>query len=204
MTAEAYEEVFPVPGAALLRFPVELAPPPGFKAQRVETWPRVNGRLEFIKRRLLYMPPCGDDQQDVAVSVVALLHAWVRQHPSFVVGGNEAGMTLAGETRGADAAVWARANLPPNSGGFRRTPPVLAVEVSGRDEDEAVLLVKSRWYFRHGVKHVWLVFPKTREVVALNAGSTRKRRFRRGDQLPSLSELPGLLAEVDDFFDQLS
>lgn len=42
----------------------------------------------------------GEEQQDVASDVTGLLHAWVRSHPDFVLGSNEAGMPLEGEVRG--------------------------------------------------------------------------------------------------------
>src|SRR5439155_1090581 len=52
------EETIPVPGT--VRFPVELTPPEGFDPARLETWPRVEGRLEWVGGRLLYMPPGAD------------------------------------------------------------------------------------------------------------------------------------------------
>ncbi len=59
---ERYDETITLPRA--VRFPVELVPPHGFDAESLETWPRVVGRLEWVNGRLLYMPPCGDRQQD--------------------------------------------------------------------------------------------------------------------------------------------
>jgi len=72
--AERYEETIPVPRA--IRFPVELIPPEGFDPERLETWPQVEGRLEYVNGRLLYMPPCGALQQDTVTDVVATLAAW--------------------------------------------------------------------------------------------------------------------------------
>ena len=45
-----------------VRYPVELVPPDGFDPARVETWPRIDGRLEWVEGRLLFMPPCGERQ----------------------------------------------------------------------------------------------------------------------------------------------
>src|SRR5207237_9889563 len=75
------EETIPVPGT--VRFPVELTPPEGFDPARLETWPRVAGRLEWVRGRLLYMPPCRDRQQYTVADVVATLIIWVRPHPGF-------------------------------------------------------------------------------------------------------------------------
>src|SRR5262249_55404994 len=80
-----------------------------------------------------FMPPCGEIQHRVTVDVVTELNLWRRQHPEFVVGGNEAGMLLEGDVRGADAAVW-RATSPAQPG-FARVPPVLAIEVVGADDE---------------------------------------------------------------------
>jgi Uma2 family endonuclease len=148
------------------------------------------------------MPPCGDDQQDVAVSVVAALHRWSRRTGDYVVGGNEAGLLLDGEARGADAAVWRRASLPARTGGFRTVAPILAVEVGGLDEGEPQLREKARWYFAKGVKVVWLVLPKQREVVVLVKGG-RARRVRGTARVPPSPHLPGLELAASDCFDQL-
>jgi Uma2 family endonuclease len=132
-----YEETITVPRA--VRLPVELVPPDGFDPARLETWPSVVGRLEYLDGRLLYRPPCGDVQQDTVTDVVITLGSWVRATPGFVLGTNEAGMRIGGATRAADAAVWCSSDASVRTGGLRRTPPLLAVEVAGLGEDEAAL-----------------------------------------------------------------
>jgi len=197
---ERDEETIPVP--ATVKFPVELMPPPGFDPPRLETWPRVEGRLEWVEGRLFYMPPCGDRQQDTVADVVITLGNWVRSHPEFVVGTNEAGMFLGEDGRGADAAIWRRADVGPYQGGFRRVQPLLAVEVAGRYERERQLREKARWYLEAGVPVVWIVLPKKREVLIVTAaGDTR---HRRGERLPGDPRLPGLAPMVDELFVQVS
>ena len=187
---------------ASVRFPVELTPPEGFDPARVETWPEVEGRLEWVAGRLLYMPPCGDWQQDTVGDVVFALISWVRSHPEFVVGTSDAGVHIGGDTRGADAAIFRRADLGPRTGGFRTVPPVLAVEVAGRDERERELRDKAGWYFRAGVPLVWIVLPESREVVVLTLEGAR--RFGVGDRLPSDPRLPDLAPIADELFVQIS
>lgn len=126
-----------------VRFPIELRPA-GLLVDEPSTWPVAEGRLELVEGRLLYMPPCADVQQDVAVDVVHVLRTWSDSHPAFVVGGNEAGMKLGADIRAADAAVWLRSAVGPSVGRLRHAPPLLAVEVAGQDEDEAVLREKGR------------------------------------------------------------
>ena len=184
-----------------VKFPVELRPPPGFDPERLETWPKVEGRLEFVGGRLLYMPPCGDMQQDVVTDVVLALGEWARSHREFVVGTNEAGIRLGSDSRGADAAIWKREVLGPYTGQFRKVPPVLAVEVGGQDESAPELREKARWCLAVGVPHVWVVLPDERAVLTFSADG--ERRFEFGAKLPEVPELPGLSPEVAEFFRQL-
>jgi Uma2 family endonuclease len=201
VAASVYGELVPVPRWAI-RWPLELPVPQGFAADRPETWPLVDGEVEYVGGKLLYMPPSADRQQDTAVDVATVLGIWWRSHREFVVGGNEAGMILGGETRGADAAVWQKHAAGPREGRYRRTPPVLAVEVQGELEDEAALLEKAQWYLSHGVEVVWLLFPSRRDVLVLTKGE--QRAFAMGQRLAPQAALPGLEPAVDELFAQLS
>ena len=198
--AERYEETIPLPRA--IRFPVELIPPEGFDPERLETWPKIEGRLEYVNGRLLYMPPCGDMQQDTVGDVVLLLGAWARVHPDFVFSTNEAGMVLGGDARGADGAIWRRADVGKYEHKFRRVPPILAVEVAGEDEDEPALRDKAAWYLGAGVQVVWIVLPEQREVVVITG--VGEHRCRLGEILAPHSALPDLTPRVADFFVQIS
>ncbi|TMB45658.1 MAG: Uma2 family endonuclease [Deltaproteobacteria bacterium] len=197
---EVDEETIQVP--ASVRFPVELTPPDGFDPARLETWPRVEGRLEWVEGRLLYMPPCGKMQQHTVADLVTTLGIWVRSHPGFVVGTNEAGVRLGEDTRGADAAVWRRADVDVRDPGLGRGTPILAAEVAGRYEGRAALRDKARWYLERGVAVVWLLFPKEREVVVVTR--TGESRHRMGERLPSDPRLPGLEPLVEELFLQVS
>jgi Uma2 family endonuclease len=183
-----------------VRFPVELRSE-GVDPLRPSTWPAIDGRLEYLEGRLLYMPPCADYQQDVAMDVAYVLRSWSEQRPEFIVGGNEAGMKLGGDLRAADAAVWRAADAGERSGRVRSVAPVLAVEIAGEDEDERALKDKASWYFTHGVALVWLVLPHQREVVVITPAG--EERFTGTQRLPPTSLLPGLEPEVARFFIQL-
>lgn len=200
--AASYDDVLVLPRA--VRFPVEMIPPPGFDAERLESWPSVVGRLEFVEGKLLYMPPSGDRQQDTATDIVIALGAWVRRHPELVLGANEAGMRLAGATRAAGVAVWRRRDLGPYTGGLRRVPPVLAIEIAGveQGDSEEYLRDKAAWYRGAGVEVVWLLFPESREVVVISQG--REERFSGDMRIAPHDALPGLEPLVSELFRQLS
>lgn len=184
-----------------VRFPVQLRIPESFDPNDITTWPRVDGRLEYVGGRLLYMPPCGQEQGAVTSSTVTVIGTWLRDHREFRGGTLEIGITLGGDTRGADAAVWRKDQGGPVDKRTLRFAPLLAVEIAGQDEDEEDLREKARWYIDHGVRVVWLVFPDRREVVILRDASDR--RFRRDERLPEAPELPGLSPLVAELFDQL-
>jgi Uma2 family endonuclease len=138
-------------------------------------------------------------QQATVADVVAELVLWQRAHPEFSVGTNEAGMRLGEDSRGADAGVWRQR---PQRWGFRREPPVLAVEVAGQDEDADTLREKARWYLAQGVLLVWIVLPGQREVIVVtSAGETR---HAVGERLLVHQALPGLQPQVADLFRQVS
>src|SRR5438093_12487672 len=118
MPVDLHPETIRVPDS--VRFPIELEPPEGFRADDPGTWPDVEGRLEWVQGRLLYMPPCGDVQQVVAASSVGVLWIWAREHREFVVGGNEAGMLLGRDVRGTEAGVWRREDRGPLTCGHGR------------------------------------------------------------------------------------
>lgn len=201
-TISRYDEVISLPRA--VRFPVEMVPPAGFDARRLETWPKVVGRLEYVDGRLLFMPPCGDFQQDTVTDVVITLGAWVRRHREFVLGTNEAGMRLGEATRAADAAVWRRSDLGAYEGGLRRVAPLLAVDVAGVDDgdSERALREKAKWYLSVGVSVVWLVLPEQRSVIVI---STEKEQSYGGDEtLESHAALPRLSPKASDLFVQIS
>jgi Uma2 family endonuclease len=198
--AERYAETIPLPRA--IRFPVELIPPEGFDPQDPHTWPRVEGRIEYVKGRLLYMPPCGELQSYTVADVVAALLPWVRAHREFNLGTNEAGMLLQGDARGVDVGIWQRSEVGALRPQDHRVPPVLAVEVAGEDEDESVLRDKAAWYLSAGVEVVWIVLPEQREVVVITP--TAEYRCRTGDTLPPHGTLPDLTPPVADFFLQVA
>ena len=194
--SNAYSAVTVVPRIAV-HFPLVLPVPDGFVVAHPGAWPPVVGRLEYVGGRLQYMPPCGKNQQRVAVDVATELNIWRRAHPDFIVGGNEAGMLLDGEVRGADAAIWRSGEAANNE--FARTPPILAVEICGEDEPLDALLPKAAWYLDHGVEVVWIVVPETRRVHVATATGT----IEVDERIPEWPSLPGLAPLAADFFRQL-
>jgi Uma2 family endonuclease len=107
-------------------------------------------------------------------------------------------MMLGEEVRAADAAMWRLEDVGPSTPGLRRVPPVLAVEIAGKDEPLESLLEKATWYLDRGVEVVWILVPSTEKaVVRTTAGTTEVRAEER---LPPHPSLPGLTPRVSDLF----
>jgi Uma2 family endonuclease len=199
-TRTAYRDWTPVPTIAI-RLPLELPLPDGFDPGDLGTWPLLEGALEYVAGRLLYMPPSGDEQQDTVADVVTELGLWARAHPEFVTATNEAGMLLGRDVRAADAAVYRRSDAGPYGGGLRRVPPVLAIEVAGRHETAPILAEKAAWYLERGVEVVWLLLPQQRRVIVRTPEGSLE--LGPGDSLPPHPSLPGLEPRVDDLLRQV-
>lgn len=110
-------------------------------------------------------------------------------------------MLLGDDARGAEGAVWRLATIGPIEDRYIRVPPILAVEVAGRDEGERELRSKAHWYLDHGTTVVWIVLPATREILVIDA--TTERRYGERERVAPHADLPGLLPEVARFFRQL-
>jgi Uma2 family endonuclease len=196
-----WTELTEVPRAAVT-LPLPLPTPPGFDASDPSTWPLVEGRLEYVGERLLFMAPSGGLQQQTAGDLLAELVGWARDRADFVVGGNEAGMLLGGEARAADGAVWKRSSLGPPDHRLPRVPPLLAVEIAGRDENADLLHDKARWYLDHGVEIVWLLFPSERTVEVITHDGSRS--LAASDSIPPDPRLPSLAPALASLFRQIS
>lgn len=201
LPSDPFRELVPVPRVAV-SLPLPLPQPDGFDAARLETWPHVEGELEYVGGRLLYMPPSADFQQDTVADVVGVLKSWWHDHRDFVIATNEAGMHLGGETRAADAAVWRKSDLSGYVGGLRRAPPLLAIEVAGSYDTDDRLREKAAWYLAHGVLVVWLLFPVQRRAVVVTP--TEEISLELGERIPVHSALPMLEPALAELFEQVS
>lgn len=111
------------------------------------------------------------------------------------------GVSFGRDKRGIGVALWRRGDLGAPSWGFAQVPPLLAVEVAGRDDREPYLREKAAWYLARGVTLVWLVLPDPREVVVVSGDE--ERRYGLGEELAAHGALPDLTPAVADFLRQL-
>jgi Uma2 family endonuclease len=77
--------------------------------------------------------------------------------------------------------------------------PDLVVEIDSPNHLHAEVAKKTREYFRHGVRQVWIVQPETREITVQHSPK-QVEIFEDGDILEGGSILPGLRVNIADLF----
>jgi Uma2 family endonuclease len=164
-----------------------------------------NGMQRALVRGEVYetMPP-GGRHGLIAAILSMLLRMWAKTGPHGCVG-VESGFLLSqtpDTVRGPDV-FYIRANRLPSTGipeGFWTIAPDLAVEVVSPNETAADVREKVRDYLAAGTPLVWVIYPRTQEVIAHTADG-RAQTFGRDDQLHAPTILPGFTCLVQTLFE---
>ena len=149
------------------------------------------------------MPP-GGLHGVLALEVSVRLHQWARNGPGGFVG-VESGFVLARKpdtVRGPDV-FYVGPDKAPDAGApeaFWAVAPDLAVEVVSPSEKADDVREKVRDYLAAGTRLVWVVYPRTREVV-VHTPDGLSRAYGEGDRLETFDALPGFTCAVAELFD---
>jgi len=149
------------------------------------------------------MPP-GGRHGLIAAILSMLLRLWAKNGPQGCVG-VESGFLLSRDpdtVRGPDV-FYIRADRIPESGipeGFWTIAPDVAVEVVSPNETAEDVREKVRDYLAAGTSLVWVVYPRTQEVVA-HTPDGFARTFSRDDTLVAPPVLPGFTCTVQTLFE---
>jgi Uma2 family endonuclease len=165
---------------------------------------------ESVKRRSLVrgevvetMPP-GGLHGVIALRLGACLEAWTRSGPGGVAG-VESGFLLARNpdiVRAPDV-FYVGPDRAPDAGvpeAFWEAAPDLTVEVVSPGEGADDVREKVRDYLAAGTRLVWVVYPRTREVV-VHTPDGLSRAYGEGDTLEAFDALQGFTCAVADLFD---
>jgi Uma2 family endonuclease len=128
-------------------------------------------RYELVDGELREMAPAGARHGRVAMKLASRLDRHVEV--------NRLGMVLAAETgfrisrnpdtvRTPDVSFVARERIPPEGPpeGYWDLAPDLAVEVVSPNDTAAQVQSKVQMWLEYGVRLVWVVYPKTRAIMA--------------------------------------
>ena len=139
----------------------------------------------------------------VASEVLVRLHAWSRGGPGGRVG-VESGFILSRDpatVRGPDI-FYVRPDHVPEVGvpeAFWSMAPDLAVEVVSPSEKAGDVREKVRDYLAAGTPLVWVVYPRTREVV-VHTPDGLARTYGEGNVLEGFEGLQGFTCAVAELF----
>ena len=126
-------------------------------------------RLELVDGRVVRMSPVGPEHGRIDRKLVTRLGQYVEERGLGEVYLNT-GFILRRSpdvTRGPDEAFVAKARAaanPPPERGFWPIVPDLAVEIVSPDDTASDVNEKVRDYLESGVRVVWVVYPRTRQV----------------------------------------
>ncbi len=161
-----------------------------------EHWELVRGEVRKT------MPP-GKEHGAIALAVGTLLRLWARQGPGGQVG-VELGFILAHnpETiRGPDVFYVSTDRIPSDdkTNAFWTVAPDLAVEVISPSETADEIREKVRDFLGAGTPLVWVVYPRTREVV-VHTGDGLARTYGEDGVIEYPDVLPGFSCKVSELF----
>jgi Uma2 family endonuclease len=153
--------------------------------------------MELIDGEVVVIPPSGGDASLAQTEVVHRVRAWqaASGRPGRLL--TDVFIRVGNGFPVPDAAWWAAGREPQITPGALDVVPDLIVEVlspATRDND---LGPKRRQYLDAGVRELWLIDPRDRAVLVVDAAG--ERRLRGGDELRSLL-LSGFAMPVAELF----
>ena len=168
-----------------------------------EFWrlPENGTRRALVRGEVVEEMPPGGLHGIVASRVVVRLNAWIVEGPGGAVG-VESGFLIGRDpdvVRGPDV-FYLKPDRIPDEGApeaFWTVAPDLAVEVISPSETAGDVREKVRDYLTAGSPLVWVVYPRTREVV-VHTPDGLARTHGPGDALEGFEVLPGFRCAVAD------
>ncbi|HWE64912.1 MAG TPA: Uma2 family endonuclease [Chloroflexota bacterium] len=165
---------------------------------------------ELMEGRLLRMSPSGGTATLLGVKLSSILYAFVSPHGLGAISGADGEYVLskpgAPVTALAPDIGFVRADrVPPRDSPIHDKAwplaPDLAVEVASPNQYRPGMATKAQVYLSSGVRLVWVVWPKRREVDIWHPGDTKpSRTLRMGDALDGEDVLPGFSYSLDQLF----
>lgn len=160
---------------------------------------------ELVRGRLIEMAPASWGHGDIALTVGAILHEFVREQKLGRTYAAETGFMLSDDpdtVRAPDAAFVAKARIPQTDdrSGFFKGPPDLAVEILSPSNTASEMLEKIDDYLTAGCRLVWVIDPERRTITVYDP-STRPIVLRETETLAGGDVLPGFAVQVQRFFE---
>lgn len=167
-------------------------------------------RYELVEGRLVTVAPSGGGASTISGNLVAALHGYVRPRKlgAITVTDGEYVLSRPGQPPTAlapDAAFVREDRLPARDSPAWERPwqlaPDLAAEVVSPNQYRPEMADKACLYLASGVRLVWIIWPKLRQVDVWRPGADNPvATLGAGDQLDGLDVLPGFSYPVASLF----
>ena len=158
--------------------------------------------MELLDGRLVPVTPTGAIHGRVEVRLARLLDEFLeRTGAGWILSGEVGVITRRGpdRVRGVDLALVSRKQASEIPDGFLTFPPELIAEVVSPNDRWRDIQGKLDEYFAAGVQQVWILDPKSRQILVY-ASPTEASRYGIGDRVPASGSLAGLELEVEQVF----
>ncbi len=164
-----------------------------------------DGTFELVRGEVIQVPPPMPEHGVVCANVVIALGNYGRQTGyGYPLANDSAVVTERGPdtVRGADICFYSHERWPRSQVGSKLPPvaPDLVVEVYSPGNRTGKALEKVIEYLDAGFPLVWIVYPKSRQVVIYRSADEAPDVLRQDAVIENLPELPGFRCPVADFF----
>jgi Uma2 family endonuclease len=160
-------------------------------------------RYELVEGRLVTMAPTGGTHGRRTFDLATALGAYAMQYGLGVVLGAQTGFNLTrpGESRetvlAPDVAFVRAENAPlTETDDFPHLAPDLAAEVASPSDSRRRMAAKARRWLDRGVRLVWVVWPRWREIDVWRPGAAEPRTLTAADTLDGGTVVPGFSIPV--------
>lgn len=165
---------------------------------------------ELVEGRLVRMPPSGGGASNLGMNLGTVINNHVLAHDLGGVTGADGEFVLSqpGEpdTSFAPDIAFVRRERLPNRGSTEwelpwRLAPDLAVEIASPNQYKPEMAEKARRYLEAGVRLVWVVWPRYRQVDVWRPGAGEPlATLAVGDTLDGYDVLPGFAYPLAQLF----
>jgi Uma2 family endonuclease len=170
-----------------------------------ELWrlPGDGTRRQLVRGRIVVKPLRGARHGGIVANVGTLIGQWAQRCGGCAAVSSGYILSRNPDTvRGPDVSYVRAGRVPAAAEGesFWAVAPDLAVEIVSPTDSAEVIREKVRDYLIAGTRLVWVIYPRSREVVA-HTPDGLSQTFAAADTLASPDVLPGFSCKVAELFE---